>query len=351
MKILIPCGDKLFESNSNPYVRVLMDGLEKFGHVVDHGVDKLWNSFKEYDLIYFQWPEALYNWELQEEGELYHLKKLLDEIRSSGVKIVITCHNLHPHNNDPIYARMYNLIYSKADAIHHLGSFSCNLFKEKYSKALNFIAPHPIFYDCRKMGLSKKEARQKFNLPLKGLIVLSFGQFRDDSERNLVYTIRKNFPEVTLYCPRFIKGRMHKKLIWESIPYLFKVKHARSQRIYASLYMIKDEDVASCFNAADIVFIQRNEILNSGNLPLGFSAGKIVIGPKRGNVETILKDTGNPVFIPGNEESLVNAVKQAIELYKDGNRQGDKNYQIAITQWKPDQVASIINENINKLAD
>ena len=47
-----------------------------------------------------------------------------------------------------------------------------------------------------------------------------------------------------------------------------------------------------------MVFIQRTDILNSGNVPLALSFGRVVTGPASGNIGGLLAETGNPAFDP-----------------------------------------------------
>ena len=102
-------------------------------------------------------------------------------------------------------------------------------------------------------------------------------------------------------------------------------------RIKFSKKYVDVKDTSLLFSAADIVFIQRKQILNSGNLPMGFAAGKVVVGPQVGNVGEILKSTGNPTFNPDNEQSVVEAVKKGLALVKQGL--GERNKNFALSQW------------------
>lgn len=351
MKILIVCDKAWYEKNTNPFCRILLESLAKYGHDVEYGLDYFWNSFKSFDVIYMQWPEMIYGWRKVKMSEADHLEQHLNEIKSSGIKIITTCHNLHPHNNDEVYARMYKIIYDQSDAIHHLGSYSYNLFCNIYPTKLNFVAPHPIFYDCRKKGSQQTVARKMLKIPDDKICILSFGMFRNDSEQNLIYSIVQHFPKVICLCPRFIKGGLSKFKWYKDIAYAYNMFKVRKQGIYANWTFVPEDKIPNYFNAADIVLIQRKEILNSGNLPLGFSAGKIVVGPRKGNVGAILQETGNPTFDPEDKASLINAVRQAILLLKENNVVGEKNYQKAITEWTPDSVGAIINDNIKKLGN
>ena len=94
---------------------------------------------------------------------------------------------------------------------------------------------------------------------------------------------------------------------------------------------ISDEQVPDYFSAADVVLLPRLDILNSGNLPLAYYFGKVVVGPDCGNVGEILKETGNPVFDPQDPDSAVEAVKRGLKLAAKGK--GAQNRAYAIDRW------------------
>jgi len=90
-------------------------------------------------------------------------------------------------------------------------------------------------------------------------------------------------------------------------------------------------------NAADVLIVQRWNPLNSSNLILGMTFGKVVIGPNTGNVQGILKATGNPVFDQCDEESVVQAITEGLRL--SGCGLGDRNREYAMQVLNPERVA------------
>ena len=76
--------------------------------------------------------------------------------------------------------------------------------------------------------------------------------------------------------------------------------------------------------ASDVIFIQRKDILNSGNVPLAFLYHKVVVGPKVGNIGELLSETGNPTFDPDDKKDILRALEEARRLAAWG--QGDVNY-------------------------
>jgi hypothetical protein len=67
-------------------------------------------------------------------------------------------------------------------------------------------------------------------------------------------------------------------------------------------------------NAADIVFLPRFEVLNSGVLLLAYSFNKIVVGPSSGSVGEILALSKNPSFEVANITDATFKIKEGLKL-------------------------------------
>ena len=94
--------------------------------------------------------------------------------------------------------------------------------------------------------------------------------------------------------------------------------------------------VAYEFASADVVFIPRAEGLNSGNIPMAYIMGKVVLGPDVANTGALLKETGNPRFDPLNPSTLPDALEQAFDLAKQGK--GEENRSFSMKAWSTEQV-------------
>ena len=348
MKILIPhtVGKS---SLANPFVRTLRDGLLACGHEVVCSKDAFWALPKEYDIVFFQWPESILN-ETKTGPSLEKIKEQIGEIKKAGVPIAITCHNLHPHDENTFLLEVYDYLYSQADVFHHLGDYSFQLMKSKYPDAHHFVAPHQAFYHIEEKELSRKSYyRDKFGIPQNKITILSFGAFRNDDEREMFAGLAKhNSNKYCLWAPKIYRDTLRKKNFLTRTACAWRYLYFRAKGIRMQSRVPVDEDVMPMICAADILFIQRKEILNSGNLPLGFSAGKIVVGPDLGNVGQILKTTCNPVFNPLDAFSIRSAVDEAVNMLEDGNVVGIRNYHYAEEHWQIPQVTMIISDNLKQ---
>lgn len=345
MRILIPVNiDNRIDSN--PFVRFLSEGLASYGHEVNCSIDELWNHSIDYDLIFFQWPDVLLIDNQYETQCIEGLEKTLDTIRNNGVKTMITVHNLHPHNNNQHICKLYDLIYDNIDVFHHMGNFSYELFKSKYPKAIHFVVPHSVNVQESLPVLKKECYKKKYGLPLDKPTVIAFGSFRNNEERKMFLDLsHKYFFKCCFWAPQFnrfldVERGPIQKLTTRILYRLQGVRMFRGA--------ISDSQAIEMVMASDILFIQRKDILNSGNLPLGFYGGCIVIGPDKGNVGDILQSTSNPVFDPNDKVSIHKALDRALVMISKQEHLGLKNAEYARKNWNRQIVMQKINDNINK---
>lgn len=310
----------------NPYTATIIDGLKKIDPIIetDWGIENFWTvKSSEVDIVHVMWPnELLLNLR-------YSPKDLVDrvkELKDSGVKIVSTCHNLEAHYaSDNAYNKAYEIIYENSDIIFHLGEFSYELFKDKYSSSHNVIIYHHIYDDRYKNRPTKSEARKKLGLSDDRKYVLCFGALRSNEERNMLVKISKELKKlnVQIIAPGFYRV-VFRRQIGEVLKHLYY--HLTNPSIVMKMQGVKDCDLPLYFAASDISLIMRMKILNSGNLPLGFYMGNIVVGPDLGNVGTILRETDNIVFQPNDVNSIISSIKAGLDLINSGKGEINKAY-------------------------
>ena len=101
---------------------------------------------------------------------------------------------------------------------------------------------------------------------------------------------------------------------------------------------VEEEDTQLYLNAADVLFIPRLKVLNSGNITLGMTFGKVVVGPDSFDVGHLLRETGNVVFDPERPETASYALEKAFGLAADG-KIGKSNRRRALQDWSAEQCA------------
>jgi hypothetical protein len=73
-----------------------------------------------YDLVNFQWPEELSDWNPPSDSRLSEITSQLDEWRRRS-KLVLTVHNLRPHRSGDAsnYQKLYEVFYQRMHVVAH----------------------------------------------------------------------------------------------------------------------------------------------------------------------------------------------------------------------------------------
>lgn len=339
MRILIPLDNPY--TATNPYVSTLIDGLKNIDKnlFIDYGCSKFWSEeCMSYDIVHIMWPNFLLN----ESGKKHSLKELIKRLqllRDNHVHIVSTCHNFKPHYDcDKDQVGAYDAVYQMSEIIFHLGAFSKQVFDKKYPASNNILLYHHIYDSVYTKIPTKAEARKRLGLRQKKTYILCFGAFRSFEERKMILQLSKELkvlPYIGIIAPGLYPVRKRRNVILLMITWIKYMVYSVSHRnIYKKLNgFVEDSWLPFYFSACDIALIQRVKILNSGNLPLNFYFGNVVVGPSVGNVGSLLRQTGNPVFDPNKlPGSLFNAIQEGLLLQKEGK--GEENKQFALSNFK-----------------
>ena len=322
------------EQMFNHFVPSLANALQKQGCEVVYGLERLWtDDVFDCDIVHFQWPEFVFGNQKKEfsDNDITCMNHRLMQLKGKGIRIIVQVHNLKPHTrNDNNILRLYELLYLQADIIVHMGVYSRELLQPQYPNAQHVVIPHHIYDDVYSFNIPQEEARQRLHLPTDKKIILSFGKFRNNEERNFVLSIkdsslfldslepRRSFNErSTLHSSLFLMPGFYRETLhtWNPKKLAIRLYNTCKYKLKGIKFcndVIPDDLMQYYFCAADVVLIQRLDILNSGNLPMAFHAGKVVVGPDVGNVGEILRETGNFTFDPHDMRSAVSSLQKAL---------------------------------------
>lgn len=346
--------------SDNPFVRLLAEGIRACGFEVVCSVGEFWNRAEAYDVIHLQWPEELFGWSYPTAKQVAALRERFRTLHEKEIPVVYTRHNARPHKGDTQLAKAYRLTEENADAVVHLGNYSRREFLATYpaSRQLHTVIPHHI-YEGLYAAIDRDDARRKLGIPADAFVTLAFGAFRHASERKLVWRAFRRLPLAGkfLLAPRLwpyaLDGSHHRGLKRLAAKTLYHAAHAVENRlrmrITSAEELIPDADLPAYFSAADVVFIQRTDILNSGNVPQSFAFGRVVAGPDSGDIGEMLAATGNPVFDPADPASVDRALAEAARLAAAGH--GDKNLEYAREHLRLPQIAAAYGRIYQRLHD
>ncbi len=306
----------------NPYIYTLIEGIQK-SHSdceISWGREKFWSEdIFSFDIVHFHWPQTFMGRDSHSEDDLLHH---IEKMKSVGVKVIATCHDLEPHYDlFADKAESMRIVYSHSDAIIHLGEYSKNLFEKRYPSASHLLLPHHLYDTVYTFFPSKKESLKHLRLPENRICILCFGSFRAKQEHQLIINLSKQLSnkKIIILAPCFMS------IWWRS----FRMFHKRLKKLYYqyryNIYCtgsgwnaVSDESLPYYYGAADVVFIQRLKILNSGNAMMPILFDKVVVGPDCGNVGGFLSRWGYPVFNVNELQSVGESVLRGINLEKKG---------------------------------
>lgn len=346
MKIYMPLWKDNPHDLGNPYVYTLVDSITKLKPSFDFTYDKelFWKkSAEDFDIIHFMWPDVYFN-DLkikQFESRLLYLKQM-------GVRIIATCHNEKSHKESN-YNFLYDFIYKNSDVIIHLGVYSKEKFDKIYNNK-NIIIPHHIYDEIYDVNISKERAREKLGLPPHGKYILCFGAFRNNKERKMVKDVAKDLKQknISILAPSFFVSPGRKKPVKY---FVFLIKKIFNRVLYPTIrvsgHIVPDRLLPLYFSAADVVLIQRVNILNSGNVPMAFLYGRPVVGPNIGNVGDLLTKTGNVVFDRFNYKSLFDALLRGMQLSL--TKLGENNRTYAMNKFSSHIIAKDVIKEYESL--
>jgi glycosyltransferase involved in cell wall biosynthesis len=190
---------------------------------------------------------------------------------------------------------------------------------------------------------SKEESIEKLGLP-SHQYAISLGAFRNDEEKKLFFKIADGFRKYGIYCiaPSLMldipHGKINKRWIKQRVK-LIILKLMHPNAIFNIGY-VSDELIPYYFALSDFSIIQRLDILNSGNVPLGMYFANVVLGPNVGNVGEILKETGNPCFDVEDLNTINKVCGDAMKAKM--NDIGERNREYVIKNWNTEDVAEMV---------
>ena len=350
-----------------PENRFLIDLNSEIGKTfeIHHSSDDFWNMQGEFDVVHLHFPEHL-TFEVEaayfqglERGPQHGLQDSLIaavEVRlkywADRAKLVVTRHVLLPHDavSDPQWEKMYETFYRYCDGVAHFAHASIAEFRQRYARTdwyrehepLQVVIPHQN-YATLPNEITRDEARRRLGISLKAQVLLVFGAIRSgDTERNLILSAFQHarVPRKVLLVSRWREKLA--KVRWIRLKYWLRDLTRLFYRLHPSYCFnysfVSEADAQIYLNAADVMLIPRLKVLNSGNITLGLTFGKVVVGPDSWDVGELLKETGNPTFDPDHPETAAAAVEAGFKLAREGII-GPRNQQRALAEWSAAQCA------------
>jgi len=305
--------------SENLYVSEFVAAYERLGWDVRSGSDQFWNDCPDVSILHVHWPEALYRWASRKPVDQAAQETIARFIalRSVGVKIVWTVHNLAPHEymDDPVDQGVYSALAQLADVIAHHCPYSVEALHKRYgapAHAIEVIIPHGHYFGYPR-GIGRTKARKRLSLAEDEVVFLSFGIIRAYKGLNFILEAFDKTPvkrKRLLIAGRFQPAHRRKSVAerW----FLTRLRYM-TPRVSLHLGVVPIADVQVFLDASDVVVLGHSRGLNSGLVPLGMTFGKVVVGPDIGCIAWTLRQGANLVYTPGDVNAFASAMAAAVQ--------------------------------------
>jgi len=247
---------------------------------------------EKFDIFHLHWPiETLVRhpniWVARLRAISFWL--LLRLSRWRGTKIVWTIHDENPHV--VLHQELANWIQDRlvaaTDSYINLctaGETAVEQTLQQLAHKPNFVISHGHYRDCYPNEISKTEAQLKLGLKEEAdsqtITLLYLGYI--SPYKNVPHLIRTfcQLPKTGQKVRLLVAGKPDNTEIESAV----RTSASQMDNVHLYLQFIEDEALQTFFNAADIVVLPFEEILNSGSLLLALSFNCPVIAPALGAI-------------------------------------------------------------------
>jgi glycosyltransferase involved in cell wall biosynthesis len=319
--------------------------------------DVFWEMEGDFNIVHLHFPHYL-TYEVERASQTALTPDMMSAIEerlrfwANRARVVITRHVLFPHDaeeNSP-WETMYEKVYSYADSVVHFANASIAEFQQRYHQTVFFrgeeprhiVIPHQNYCSLPN-SVDRATARARLGIPQDRNVMLVFGAVRSDAERQLILDAFHNLDVTRKLLLVSTWKETLPDVAWIRLKYWIRDLRRFYYRLHPAFTLnysfVPEEDTQIYLNAADVMFIPRLRVLNSGNVTLGMTFGRVVVGPDSWDVGEILESTGNPVFDPAAPSSAAVALKEGFDLAHQGEI-GPANRKLALSQWSVERCAN-----------
>ena len=260
--------------------------------------------------------------------------------RHLGYKVVLTIHNLYPHERPyPELDRMARLVGVEAATavIVHCG-YGAELVREHFFRKEGvFVIPHGNFIACYPNTISQTEARRRLNIPERNFVYLFIGNVRPYKGIEDLLEAFSSIPgeDLTL----LLAARVPDGYREYGEPLMRRTQgYDERMVLYASAFF-PNEELQIYLNAADVVVLPFTDTLTSGSAILALSFKRPVLAPAMGCLPELIDNEIGMLY----DSRVQGALKQAMEeiRHKDLQQMNKKAYQKAKNELNWDDIAQM----------
>jgi glycosyltransferase involved in cell wall biosynthesis len=322
----------LLPSDNFDFVANFVGGYRKLGFDVSAGRLNFDLECREYDIVHLLWPEEFTDWRPPTATKVEEILTRLDRWAKRS-RIIISVNNLRPHRDGraPLFHRLYEGVYERAEVIHHFSYVSKELVCREYPAVAqaNHVVHSGFNYE-RLLPSSPRDrmaARRTYGFTPDDIVFLVFGALRFWSEVRMVMGAfdRARVPNKRLLLTaQYVESGPIWRRRWRQ--WRWK-RWQQSGGIRLLTEWISDEELPKLFDAIDAAVVVRQNSLSSGVPSMAMTFGRFVIAPNFGAMQEYLAGTDNAVYEQTSAEDLALAMERAAVADREGV--GEKNARIA----------------------
>jgi D-inositol-3-phosphate glycosyltransferase len=235
--------------------------------------------------------------------------------RRLGVPVVMTVHNIYPHEARTAEKFMYAAYYRRSAGLilhsHRNTQFLREEVKGIDPKRLH-VVPFGNYDQFRDMEVSRDEARRRLGLPQEGRIALFFGMVRPYKGLDLFLAAAEG---VRRACPQAFFVVAGQVLHGERSQYEGWVDKCGidNKGLKVNFGYLSMEEVVTHVCACDVLVLPYRRIYQSGVLFMAYSFGRPVVATRVGSFpESIEEGRSGWLVEPGDVEALTKRLKQVL---------------------------------------
>ena len=235
------------------------------------------------------------------------LTKLLGRI-----PLLITCHNVFPHERFPMDRLLTKLVLRKADGYIVQSHLDEQDLLQVKPDAKYIVTPHPTYNAFKMKNLSRQEARKLIQLDADVPMLLFFGFVRE--YKGLKYLVDA-LPEIVEKIPDiqlWIVGDFGD----DKDNYLMQIEnHQIGDHIQLVEGYVPDQEVEKYFAASDLVVLPYVSATQSGIVQIAYGFEKPVVVTDVGGLPDVVRDRETGYVVPaGNAQEIAHAI---VRFYKE----------------------------------
>jgi glycosyltransferase involved in cell wall biosynthesis len=248
--------------------------------------------------------------------EMWFLRML----RSLGLKLVYTVHNVVPHDTGKQFVPVFRRVYAEMDAlICHTDDAKRRLVREfSVDPERVWVIPHgPLLHDAER--LSKEDARAALSLPKDETLVLWQGIIRPYKGLDFLLEGWRRIDASSLQARLIIAGTGEPKLLQEIRDQMAEL--GLEDSVHLDLRFIPNEELPTLYQASDVVVYPYKSVTASGALMTAMAFQKAIIATKLPAFLEVLQDQKTAHLIDYDDcDALAGSLRSLIQHPEERKR-------------------------------